>query len=361
MTDPALRGEPVLDVPATPPSGDVLVAVGDEAEPAAPVTGPIPPKQFIGRSPGQLAWLRLRRDRTASTSAVVVMFFILIALAAPLIQVLYGYSPTQFNSKLLDTTSLPLGYLGGLTFSTDNASNHIHILGVEPQTGRDIFILLVYGARTSLGIAFSAAVISLVVGVLLGVVAAYFGGWVDAVISWVIDFMLAFPFLLFAIAVIPVINTLIDDETGDVSPMKRILTIIVVFSAFSWMGTARLVRGQVLSLREREYVEAARAAGAGGSHIMFRQILPNLWAPILVTFSLAVPALVTAEAALSFLNIGVIEPTPDWGRMINNSIQWMRADPMYTFVPGFLIFVLVLSFNLFGDALRDALDPKSLR
>lgn len=359
MTAP--REDHLLDVAATPPSGDVLVDVGDEAEPAALVAGPIPLKQFIGRSPGQLAWMRLRRDKMASTSAIIVLFFIVIALLAPLIELIYGYGPQQFNSHLLDTTSLPLGYLGGITFSTDNPSNHIHILGVEPQTGRDIFILLVYGARTSLGIAFTASVIALFLGVVFGVVAAYFGGWVDALISWFIDFMLAFPFLLFAIAVIPVINTLIDDSTGDVSPMKRILTIIVVFSLFSWMGTARLVRGQVLSLREREYVEAARAAGAGGMHIMFRQILPNLWAPILVTFSLAVPATVTAEAALSFLNIGVIEPTPDWGRMINNSIPWMFPDPMYTFVPGFLIFVLVLSFNLFGDALRDALDPKSLR
>src|SRR4029453_14860504 len=159
MTDPALRGEPVLDVPATPPTGDVLVDVGDEAEPAAPVTGPIPPKQFIGRSPGQLAWLRLRRDRTASTSAIVVLFFIVIALLAPLIQLIYGYSPTQFNSRLLDTTTLPLGYLGGITFTPANPPNPIHILGVEPQTGRDIFILLVYGARTSLSIAFSASVI----------------------------------------------------------------------------------------------------------------------------------------------------------------------------------------------------------
>jgi peptide/nickel transport system permease protein len=361
MAESAPRRDPVLEVPSAATGENVLVDVGAEEEPAAPISGPIPAKQFVGRSPGQLAWLRLKRDKTATTSGFVVLFFIVVAIAAPLIELIYGYGPTQFTSKLLDTTSLPLGYLGGVTFSTDNPSNHIHILGVVPQTGQDLFILLVYGARTSLGIAFSAAIVSVMLGILFGVVAAYFGGWVDAVISWFIDFMLAFPFLLFAIAVIPVVNTLIADSTGDVTPMKRILTIIIVFSAFGWMGTARLVRGQVLSLREREYVEAARAAGAGGTHIMLRQILPNLWAPILVTFSLAVPATVTAEAALSFLNIGVIEPTPDWGRMINNSIPWMRADPMYTFVPGFLILVLVLAFNLFGDTLRDALDPKSVR
>jgi len=347
--------------PSAAPGADVLVDVGGEEEPAAPIVGPIPAKLFIGRSPGQLAWLRLKRDKTATSSGFVVLFFVVVALLAPVIEWIYGYSPYTFNARLLDNGGLPLGYLGGVTFSSDNASNHIHILGVTPQVGQDIFITLVYGARTSLGIAFSASIIALALGIMFGVIAAYFGGWVDAVISWFIDFMLAFPFLLFAIAVIPVVNTLIADETGGVSAMKRILTIIIVFSAFGWMGTARLVRGQVVSLREREYVEAARAAGAGGIHIMFRQILPNLWAAVLVSFSLAMPATVTAEAALSFLNIGVLFPTPDWGRMVNESIPWMRADPVYTFVPGFLILVLVLAFNLFGDALRDALVPKSVR
>ena len=361
MTESAPRRDPVLEGPTSATGEGVLVDVGGEEEPAAPIAGPIPAKLFIGRSPGQLAWLRLKRDKTATTSGFIVLLFIVIAVAAPLIELLYGYGPQDFNSHLLDTTSLPLGYLGGVTFSTDNPSNHIHILGVVPQTGQDLFILLVYGARTSLGIAFSAAVMSVLLGIIFGVVAGYFGGWVDAIISWFIDYMLAFPFLLFAIAVIPVVNTLISDATGDVSPMKRILTIIIVFAVFTWMGTARLVRGQVLSLREREYVEAARAAGAGGAHIMFRQILPNLWAAVLVSFSLAMPATVTAEAALSFLNIGVLFPTPDWGRMVNESIPWMRADPVYTFVPGFLILVLVLAFNLFGDALRDALVPKSVR
>jgi peptide/nickel transport system permease protein len=134
-----------------------------------------------------------------------------------------------------------------------------------------------------------------------------------------------------------------------------------VLVVFGWMSTARLVRGQVLSLREREFVDAARAAGAGTWHIVFRQLLPNLWAPILVTFSLAVPQYVTAEAALSFLGIGVTEPVPDWGRMIFQSTSFVSADPFYTFFPGFALFGLVLAFNLFGDSLRDALDPRSAR
>lgn len=338
--------------------GDLLVDISDE-EVAAPHG--IEKEKIIGRSPGQLAWLRLKRDRTALVSGAIVLFFIVVAICAPLIEWVYGEGPSDLHSNLLDNTGLPLGYLGGIDFTTNNASGHIHILGIEPQRGGDIFIQLVYGARTSLIIAFSASIISALIGIVFGVCAGYFGGWVDQGINWFIDFMLAFPFLLFSIAAIPVINTLIADDTGDVSPVKRVITIILIFSGFGWLYTARLVRGQVLSIREREYVEAARAAGAGGLHIMFRQILPNLWAPILVAFSLSLPATVTAEAALSFLNIGVIEPTPDWGRMINASIKWLQADPAYTFIPGFLIFVLVLTFNLVGDALRDALDPKSSR
>jgi len=141
----------------------------------------------------------------------------------------------------------------------------------------------------------------------------------------------------------------------------RIATLIGVLVLFGWMSTARLVRGQVLSLREREFVEAARAAGAGTTHMVFRQLLPNLWAPILITLSLSLPQFVAAEAALSFLNIGVTEPVPDWGRMIFDSAQYVQGDPAYATFPALALFVLVLAFNLFGDSLRDALDPKETR
>lgn len=356
MSDTTPRSHRPLDDDVISVAGGVGVAIEVEPEQPERVKG----ATIVGRSPGQIAWIRLRRDRVGMINGFIVAGFILVALAAPLIELIYGQSPYTFNSRLLDRGGLPLGYFGGITF-TPGIDGSIHPLGIEPRTGRDIFILLVYGARTSLIIAFSASTIAVVLGILFGTLAAYLGGWVDAVLSWFTDYMLAFPFLLFSIAIIPVVNLHLEDASGFVDPWKRVLTIIVIFSLFSWMGTARLVRGQVLSLREREYVEAARAAGAGGRHIMFRQILPNLWAPILVVYSLSVPATVTAEAALSFLGIGVVEPTPDWGRMVNSSIQWIRVDPMYTFIPGIAIFVLVLTFNLFGDSLRDALDPKSVR
>jgi peptide/nickel transport system permease protein len=316
-------------------------------------------KAFVGRSPGQLAMMRLRRDRTAVWSFWVLVFFIAVAVLAPVIQWIYGYDPYKTDSGLLDDTGVPLGYLGGITFSSDNSSAHMHILGVEPSLGRDLFMQIVFGLRTSLIIAFVSTILSTILGTVIGIVAGYFGGWVDSVLSWFIDYMLAFPFLLFCLAVIPVINTRIADSFGQVSATKRIITIIAVFALFGWMYTARLVRGQVLSLREREYVDAARAAGARPMHVMFRQLLPNLWAPILVTFSLGIPATITGEGALAFLNIGVIEPAPDLGRVIFNSSSWLAADPANLVIPGVVIFAVVLAFNLFGDALRDALDPKS--
>jgi peptide/nickel transport system permease protein len=357
MSDTAPRQQHLAPIDVISVDAGTNVEVAPEAPPPAPkAAGPI-----VGRSPGSLAWSRLKRDRVGMISGYIVLGFIAVGILAPLIGWIYGQGPNEFNSRLLTDDGVPLGYIGGIDFTTDNPSGQFHIFGVAPQTGRDIFMQLVYGARTSLGIAFVASTLAIVIGIIFGVLAGYFGGWIDSVITWFIDFMLAFPFLLFALAAIPVINSRIGDELGDVSPIKRIITLILVFSVFGWMVTARLVRGQVLSLREREYVEAARAAGAGGGHIMFRQILPNLWAPILVTYSLSVPATVTAEAALSFLNIGVIEPTPDWGRMIGDSIKWIQSDPAYTFFPGAAIFILVLTFNLFGDSLRDALDPKSVR
>lgn len=354
MSEPNPRGQDTAAETADSSAVGVLdVAAGEDVVKK--------PKVIVGRSPGQLAWMRLKRDRTARGSIWVLSFFILVAVFAPLIEKIYGLGPTVNSPDLLNLEGLPLGYFGGIDFTSNNPSGHAHILGVMPQTGWDIFMQFVYGARTSLVVAASASIISVTIGVVLGVMAGYLGGWVDQVLNWFFDYMLAFPFVLMAIAIIPIVNSHLADASGFVTPIERMATIVVVFSLFGWMSTARLVRGQVISLREREYVEAARAAGAGRLHIMFKQILPNLWAPILVTFSLSLPATVTAEAALSFLGIGVEQPTPDWGRMINHSIAYMQSDWVYLVIPGLSIWALVLSFNLFGDSLRDALDPKSSR
>lgn len=312
------------------------------------------PKGVVGRSPGQLAWTRLRRDRTAMISGCTLLFLMLVALAAPLIEMLYGVGPhDEFKELLTRRGSIPLGYAGGV--SAD------HWFGIEPGTGRDIFIRMVYGLRTSLFIALASALVTAAIGVTAGIVAGYLGGWVDTVISWITDFALALPFLIFALAVMRPVELRFYGPREEVPTWFRVAVLIAIFAAFGWTSTARLVRGQVISLREREFIEAARASGAGLGHILFRQLLPNLWAPILVSFSLAVPAYVTGEAALSFLGIGIVDPTPDFGAMIFRSIAYLQTDPAYVFFPGVTIFALVLAFNLFGDALRDALDPKSSR
>ena len=347
---------------------DVIdIATADAPVEVAAIKPPpgTPGGRVVGRSPGQLAWMRLRRDKVAMTAMWVLVFFVFLAVFADVIRLIYGYNTMNEarngSSDLLDGTGIPLGYLGGIDFTSNNPSHQIHILGVEPSLGRDLFIQVLYGIRTSLLISFLAVTIATAFGVVVGIAAGYLGGWFDSISNWVIDYMLAFPFFLFALSVIPVVNTHLHGDNGSPSAGQRIVTIIVVFAAFSWMGTARLVRGQVLSLREREYVDAARAAGARLPHMLFRQLLPNLWAPILVTYSLGVPLTITAEGALSFLNIGVTEPTPDLGRLVFNSQSWLHADLAYLLIPGLTIFFIVLAFNLFGDALRDSLDPKSSR
>jgi peptide/nickel transport system permease protein len=308
---------------------------------------------FAGRSPGRLAWMRLRRDRTAIISGITLIVLVVLALLSPLIARLYGAGPGEQFGELLDSTGMPLGYAGGV--SAD------HWFGLEPGLGRDIFIRMIFGLRTSLVIAVGAAVLTAVIGVTLGIVAGYLGGAVDSVIGWITDVALAMPFLVVALAVIPTFSLRFYGPRDAIPTWFAVAVLIGTFALFGWTSTARLVRGQVISLREREFVEAAKASGARVPRILFRELLPNLWAPILVSFSLAVPAYVTGEAALSFLGIGLPASVPSFGRMIYRSIDYMQTDPAYVFFPGFTIFALVLAFNLFGDALRDALDPKAAK
>ena len=343
-------------------SGETLSEVVTEQDLSVNAPDVIPPKvggtPVVGRSPGQLAWMRIKRDRVAVVSAIVLAFFALLAVFAPVISWLYGSKVYTGNNELMDLRGRPLGVAGGISGS--------HWLGITPQRGYDVFLQLIFGVRTSLGIALVAAILATAFGIVVGITAGYLGGWVDRVLSWFIDVMLCFPFFLFALAVVPTLSTRLGDQYGAVAPWKRVLMLISIFVIFGWMYVARLVRGQVISLREREYVEAARAAGAGTGHILFKQVLPNIWAPILVAFSLQVPAIVTAEAALAIFGIGITEDTQiaDLGRLIYDSIAYLSVSglaPGAVYLPGVVIFALVLSFNLLGDSLRDALDPKSLQ
>jgi len=317
---------------------------------APDVAEPVRAGAIVGRSPGQLAWMRLRRDRVAVASAGVLGFTVLVVLAAPLIEWLYGDDPERGHSELLNSIGYPIGVAGGASGD--------HWLGITPQRGYDLFLQLIFGARTSLGIAVTASVLAVSLGVVVGVLAGYVGGWIDRMVVWFTDFMLAFPFFLFAIALVPSLSSRLADSFGEVAVWKRIAVIIALFTVFGWMTTARIVRGQVISLREREYVEAARCLGAGNVRIALRHVLPNILPPVIVYATLETGRVVIFAAGLSFLGLGVQPPTADWGTMLSAGRQVLAVAPHVATVPGILIFIVTLGFNLFGDGLRDALDPR---
>ncbi|MFE5031494.1 ABC transporter permease [Streptomyces sp. NPDC056683] len=314
-------------------------------------------KAGASRSPGQLAWRRFKRDRTGVISAIIVIFFFAIALAAPLISKLYGKDPyTTYASQdpsLLDAFSYPAGANGGMSSQ--------FWFGIEPQLGRDVFTFLIYGIRTSLGIALAATLITTVVGVVVGVTAGYLGGKTDYLVGRIIDIVLSIPSTLFIIAFMPVVFGLFVAADDNIPTWLRAVALIFMMSFFGWASIARLLRGQVLGLREREFVEAAKVTGASPARIVFKELLPNLWTPILIQSTLMLPAYVTAEAGFAFLGVGMIDPTPDWGVMIQRGAQFYTQDFTFMLFPGLAMVIFVLAFNLLGDSARDALDPKSKR
>jgi len=315
-------------------------------EPDATATAPGAPVS-AGRSLGQIAWRRLRRDKVAMAGGITIVVLIVIAIVGPfLVQ-----DPNAYNPNLIDPTfSRPIGAWGGISLA--------HPFGVEPITGRDMLARIVDGTWYSLLIGFLATLLAVVIGVVLGIIAGYYGGWVDWVIARLMDVFLAFPIIVFAIALIGVIPESIGALSGNT---LRILLLVFIIGFFAWPYMGRIIRGQVLSLREREFVDAARSIGARGPYILFRELLPNLWGPILVYATLLIPTNILFEAALDYLGVGLVPPTPSWGQMLADAVtnQYYQLDPMYMIIPGLAIFLTVMAFNLFGDGLRDALDPKT--
>lgn len=302
-------------------------------------------------------WLRFKRDRTGVVSACVVIFFFAIAALAPVISKLYGKDPytlySQENYELLDAYGYPTGNPGGISGE--------HWFGIEPQMGRDVFMQLLYGMRTSLYTAVVVAILTVVTGIIIGVTAGYLGGKTDYWLSRLTDFMLSFPSQLFLIATMPVITAIFVSPQEETPFHVRFFAIVSVLWFLGWMGMARLVRSQTLSLREREFVDAARVSGASSARILRKELLPNLLSTILVQATYMLPSAILTIAFLSFVGVGFQEPTPDWGRMFAIAGRIYEDNPMYMLFPGVAMVTFILAFNLFGDSVRDAIDPKAGR
>lgn len=320
----------------------------DTATELAPVAGE--GKVIEGRSLGQLAWARLRKDKVAMAGGVVSLILILIAISAWPLTWLGWIHPNDSNADALNIeNSMPAGSFGGVTWE--------HPFGVDPQLGRDIMDRVIVGLQTSLSIAGAATVLAIAIGVTVGVLAGFFGGWVDAVLARIMDILLAFPVLLFSIALLVILRTI-----GEIGPLAgntlSYVALVAIIGGFGWAYPARIIRGQALSLREKEFVEAARCLGASDRRIMQHSILPNCASSLIVQFTLGIGYAMLIEAGLSFLGLGVQPPTPAWGQMVGLARNFITIAPWLITYPGLAIFIAVLAFNFLGDGLREATDPR---
>jgi peptide/nickel transport system ATP-binding protein len=336
---PAAAGPPVAAASgpaAGPDTAAVEVPPADELpEAAAPGTTP-EASGIEGRSPWRLAWDRLRHDRVAVITAGFILLLILLAIFAPAFAHLTGHGVNEQNDTAgLTPAGLPRPPSSAYWFGTDDL-------------GRDLFVRTIYGARISLIVGIVSSVSAVIIGTTIGLVAGFIGGVVDSVLSRFMDLVLSFPFLLAAIALVSVVGPSLG-------------VIIVVIALFSWAAVGRIVRGLAMSIKEKEYTEAARAAGAGNLRIMFVEVLPNLAAPLIVYTTLLIPAAIAFEAVMSFLGLGIIPPTPSWGDMLAEAIGYYQVAWWFILFPGLALLATTLAFNLLGDSLRDALDPRGER
>jgi peptide/nickel transport system permease protein len=299
--------------------------------------------EIAARSPLDLFWRRLRRDKVALFALSIVAFMLFVAIFAPLIVKVLGLpDPNTQNDNLLGDFGEPTGPSGA------------HPLGVD-ERGRDILSRVIYGARVSLEVAIIATVLIVLIGVTAGLVTGYYRGKVDTFVSRVMDLFLAFPVLVLAVG----LGVACADGCLSGAIQPGLPVVIFVITLTTWPYMARIVRGQVLSLREREFVEASRSLGASDSRIIFREILPNLIAPIIVYATVLIPQNILYEAALSFLGVGVDPSKPSWGAMISDATSIFQDAWWFMVFPGLALLITVLAFNIVGDGLQDALNPRT--
>jgi peptide/nickel transport system permease protein len=324
------------------------VATADALSRTAPAPEFVPVKGVVARSPWQHAWARLKRDKVGIACSGFILLLVAFAAAAPLFERLTGHTLNKSNSTGTDDlTLLPVTPLHGCDGISNIGDQSCFVLGASDSLGHDMLVQLAYGARTSLFIGLVATALTMTIALLAGLAAGFFGGVVDGVLSRIMEIVAAFPFLLFAIVM-----------SVTFGPSRA--TVITVIAFFSWYYSGRIFRADVLSLREREFVVAARMLGASSGRILFRHVLPHLVGPLIVLASLSIAAAISTEAALSFLGFGLPIEVASWGRMIDQAVPGglYRNAPHLMLFPGSLLVLTVLAFNLLGDSLRDALDPR---
>ena len=305
----------------------------------------------IGRTPRQLAWRRFRRNRFGLPALVISLTITFVTLMTPIVGKFLGIDGRERFPETLSSRGMPIGKFGGISWS--------HPLGIEPGIGHDLLARLLFGARISFFVALITTVLSITIGVVAGILMGFFRGRVDSTIGRFIDFLLAFPSFFMIVALsLPMVQRLEKSGIAE-GNTARMLYLVLILIFFGWPYLARVIRSQVLSIRERDYVMAARALGASDTRIIFKEILPNLWSIIIVYFSLSLPGYLTAEAVFSFLGLGIQPPDASWGLLISDSIKYVMNAPTYFFITTISLVFVVLTFNLLGDAVRDALDPKS--
>jgi len=306
--------------------------------------------QIQSRSPRQISWLRFKRNKVGVISAILSVTILSLSLMAPLVTRILGLDKDELNLDLLDVSGIPtVGY------------SLEHPLGLIPGTGRDFLAQLLYGSRISFLVAIFTTITALTIGLFIGIIGGYFRGRIDNYLGRTTDFLLAFPAFFMIVALSEPMVRRIEGAGIAQGNAARILFLIIFLSFFGWPGFSRLIRSQVLSIREREYVTAAQAMGASRTRVILKELLPNLWAPVIVVVSLSLPGYLAAEAVYSYLGIGVQPPASTWGILLSNATRYVTIMPSFFLIAAGSLVVVVLAFNLVGDALRDALDPRSDR